>query len=105
MKDFVLRNASEEEWQDMINSLEVRETTSETLVGEPVIKEKYFEFQTIDDTSYRVPATIEEQLLTTVWIFAFNSIVCCAFHDILSNAEEKNKQKVESQKVKSINKN
>ena len=105
MEDFVLRNASEEEWQNMINSLEVKETIPETLVGEPVIKDKYFEFQRVDDTSYRVPATTGKQLFGIFGILIFNVASCWGIaHEILSMIDKRNKQEVDSQKVKSINK-
>lgn len=61
-----------------------------------MIKDGYFEFQIVDNTSYKVPAQIDDQLLGTAWILILNSIVCFG---IISDI--KSEQKVDSQKVKS----
>lgn len=91
MKELVALNATEEEWLELLNTLEVKKSNLQTSIGEPMIKNAYFEFQFVDDTKHKIPAPIVEMITGMVPILGFNLCAKLIAERIIINISEKKK--------------
>lgn len=102
MKELVRLNATEEEWLQLLDTLEKRESSLQTSIGEPMIKDAYFEFMFVDDTKHKIPAPIKEMPIGMIAILGFNLGAKFIAERIILNISEKENNSKQIKKYGSI---